>query len=146
MKMIPMLPMNAMSSNVVSSRFMDESKPIVELLKQTDNIIIPDSKPILPEPGALAEKPVVDKDVQVKKASDEPTNQVVVEIQDGETKDVQETQGQKDLSDYYASLVASAPASQDESDQETFEAVPTIPLKRELESDDEDDEEEFVEA
>lgn len=61
-------------NNDVSVMFMDQCRPILELLKLTDGIILPAFKPVFDDV-------VVKKDVEIKKAVEGPANQVVVTME-----------------------------------------------------------------
>ncbi|KAI8909085.1 hypothetical protein EDD86DRAFT_206899, partial [Gorgonomyces haynaldii] len=100
-------------------RFKQDSKQIIDLLKLTDQIIIPSSKPVLPEPGQPRIKN--EREVQILQPT-EPTNNVLVEFEQ-----VKEEQQTNDLDDYYANLQSKQVELQD------------LGLKRPLEQDSEDD-------
>ncbi len=89
---------------------MEETKPIVQVLKDTDMIIIPESKPNLPAIGKEADQ-VIDKPLKVKEAVAEKTNQVVVEIEASNASDSLIIPMKRDISE------------SDSDEDEDFEAV-----------------------
>ena len=105
---------------------MNETKPILELLKMTDLLVIPESQPIIQETNE-PEKP------EIPSAPEIPVNNVVVEIED----DVEPAQtsnhvGDINLADYYAKLKnessvvpakRTATQFEDSEDEEEFEEV-----------------------
>ncbi|KAL2914847.1 hypothetical protein HK105_205589 [Polyrhizophydium stewartii] len=97
------------------TRFMNESQPIVELLKETDKISIPDSKPVLPDVNAIVSQPAMQQGPIIKEIAGLTGPQVLIEIVDDNAKssDVddlvkQEADGDdasaRDLAEYYARL------------------------------------------
>jgi transcription initiation factor TFIIE subunit alpha len=103
------------SSNAKYVKFMNESKPIVELLKRTDSLVIPESDPRLPDltaPGESISTQIVTPNEKVIPSI--PTSNVVVEIESDERKDQETVNGTVDsleLQDYYSSMIQSATRS-----------------------------------
>ncbi|KAL5037972.1 hypothetical protein RTP6_005335 [Batrachochytrium dendrobatidis] len=156
------------NSSAAYTRFMNESRPIVELLKQTDNIIIPDSKPVLPEPGAVAQVKELNEP-KIKEISGNSGPQIVVELEDnaedtlGATETINNTEDgddeSNDLAIYYSNLAKLTNESAvglhggldspDDEDEEFETVLPAMTAnsavlsqKRSAPSDDEEDEDE----
>ncbi|KAJ1343104.1 hypothetical protein BSLG_002130 [Batrachochytrium salamandrivorans] len=138
------------NSSATYTRFMNESRPIVELLKQTDKIVIPDSKPVLPDPGAT-NQPREQTGPVIKESSGLSGPQIVVELENcGEdsagsqgvkTEAQDDDMESKDLQEYYSNLAKMASgyateinestgvtegAMDDDDEDEDFEAVPPV--------------------
>jgi transcription initiation factor IIE alpha subunit len=112
------------SSNAKYVKFMNETKPIISLLKQTDSLVIPESDPRLPDLSTTTAdgKEIVTVPEQVPLV---PTSNIFVEIE--QQKEEEETKNGTvsadiDLQDYYASLIQNGtPVS------ESIQSTPIIP-------------------
>ncbi|KAJ3088231.1 hypothetical protein HK102_009241, partial [Quaeritorhiza haematococci] len=149
------------------TKFINESRPIVELLKQTDNLIIPEYTPDEDPSVAGAVVSTEHRELAVSREIGATAADIVVEIHDSTTSSADTPAGengaeadnngvdddQADLiAQYYAKLqeennrMVSTPlmgGDDDDEDEEFVEAQP--PAKRARTYSDDDDDEEFVE-
>lgn len=86
---------NTTSTNTQYIQFMHETKPILDLLKETDRLIIPESEAKLPSLLPEEEKIAVVEPVTIVAAS----NKILIEITEDKTEELHD-----DLSEYYKNL------------------------------------------